>query len=168
MLAHLRRTAPARGPTLGYAPVLPAGTAFALGVVAVFACGNGNGNDEDDNQFRDDVIWCEEAAAHLEQCCPGFDPRQVHCRFYYSHKEGCSSTTTTLTKPAFSIEESKCVHHTSCEALVESGACVRAADAGAPRTTTTTVESGSTSSSGSSPDNRSTRTEPPRRDPICP
>lgn len=143
----------------------PLGAALALVIAAFLACDD---NDkEDDDQFREDVIWCEEAAAHLSECCPKLDVTALGCRFYYSRHEGCGSVTTTSTEPAFTKDESKCMRDTSCSVLVSSGVCERAADAGAARTTTTTTTTSSSSGSGSG--SGSTQTSaPPLRDPVCP
>jgi hypothetical protein len=32
-------------------------------------------------EIREDELRCEEAAARLADCCPGFDPRLVDCYF---------------------------------------------------------------------------------------
>jgi hypothetical protein len=138
---------------------------FALGISAVLACSRDN-DEEDDNQFREDVIWCEEAVAHLEKCCPNFDTTRVACTFYYSYDEGCGTSTTRRTDPAFDKEESRCIRNTTCDALVAQGVCERARDGGAARssiTTTSSSSSGSTSSSSSG----TTETSPPRPQ-VCP
>jgi hypothetical protein len=49
---------------------------IALGAVAV-AC----------NMLPEDLA-CEEAVAHLAECCPQFAPAQFHCEYH----GGCSST----------------------------------------------------------------------------
>jgi hypothetical protein len=120
---------------------------FALGIAAVLACNNNGNTEEDDNQFREDVIWCEDAVARLERCCPNFDARRVECNFYYSYNEGCGTATTRSIQPAYTKEESKCIRERSCEDLVGQGICVRAAEQGAARSSTVTTSS--TSSSGS-------------------
>ncbi len=145
---------------------------FALGVALVLAC-NSNGNDEeDDNQFRDDVIWCEEAIARLERCCPNFDGARVECKFYYSHNEGCGSSETRRTEPAFTKDESRCIHDTTCTALGDTGGCERAARNDAARSSITSVStSSSTSSSGTSgtfSSSGSTSDSSPPRPTVCP
>jgi len=152
-----------------------AGVFFALGVALVLACNNGN-DEEDDNQFREDVIWCEEAVARLERCCPGFDAMKVECRFYYSYNEGCQTATTTRIDPAFTKDESRCIHDTSCDALVAGGVCTRAEQNGAARSSQTSrdLSSSSSSSSGvvggttSSSSGTSGSTSTPPRGLVCP
>ena len=101
-----------------------------LGVVSALACGDPD-IDEDDNQFREDVIVCEEAVARLAKCCPGFEGARVLCNYYYRHDSGggCGTSSTDSVHPALSPPESACVLDKSCEALVESGVCDRAQEA---------------------------------------
>jgi len=108
------------------------GVLVALGVVAVFACKGEDTKDdeEDDNQFREDVIQCEEAVARLEKCCPDFDGSRVLCNYYYSFDTGiCQPTTTQSIQPALNLSESQCVRDTSCDDLVVKNVCRRAQDA---------------------------------------
>ena len=51
--------------------------AIAL-VLPVFACGNTLSSEVDDGDFREDVIECEEAAAHIQECCPGASLPDCH------------------------------------------------------------------------------------------
>jgi hypothetical protein len=84
------------------------------------------GDDEDTNQFRGDVLGCEEALAHLEECCPRFDAAPVLCDYEHSYRTGCGSPTTTDIRPALSRPESTCVREMSCEDLVAKQVCNRA------------------------------------------
>jgi hypothetical protein len=111
---------------------LPTGSIVALGVAAVLACSR-PGHDEDDNQFREDVIWCEEALARLATCCPGFDATRVECNYYFEQDEGCTATTTRQIEPALTTGESRCVRDTDCAVLVSSGVCARAQVAVSPK-----------------------------------
>ncbi len=133
---------------------------LAAVVALILACSNGK-DEQDDDQFREDVIVCEEAVARLEHCCPGFDVRSIECRYRYAHREGCGTTTTERTEPAFTKAESACVRAASCEDLVAKGACTRASDAGAARTTVTV-----TTNDGGTPN--TTTTTPPERAAVCP
>ena len=139
---------------------------FALGVSLILACRPSGASDkeEDDNQFREDVIWCEEAVARLERCCPGFDGAQVECRFYFSYEQGCGDTRSERTEPAFTEDDSRCIHDTACSELVANGVCERAAQNGAARSTVTTASS---SSGGLGADTTTTTGSPPRS-PVCP
>lgn len=96
--------------------------------MAVFACDPGDdGDEEDDNQFREDVIQCEEAIARLERCCPEFDGSRVLCNYYFRHDASvCGPSTTESVQPALSLAESGCVREASCERLVADGVCERA------------------------------------------
>ena len=111
---------------------VPAGVFFALGLLAAFACKSSDTRDdeEDDNQFREDVIQCEEAIARLERCCPDFDPSRVICNYYYSYDtSACGPTTEQSVRPALELGESRCIRDTSCDQLVATGVCGRAQEA---------------------------------------
>jgi hypothetical protein len=80
--------------------------AAALGAVVflVFACGG-----IDDNELN-----CEEALAHLFECCPGFEPRRFQCEV----EETCSSRTPDLYDDA-----STCIRELPCDELRRRGQC---------------------------------------------
>ncbi len=61
------------------------------------------------DELREDVFLCEDAVAHVQQCCP-FNAAQVQCTF----AEGCGSPATT---PQLSIDTARCIIHSSCDAL---------------------------------------------------
>ena len=123
----------------------------------MIACGNTE-HDEDDTQFRGDVIQCEEAVARLERCCGAtFNANVVECRHYYAKDTGCNQTTIDKIDPAFTLDESKCIQDTACDQIVSSNMCARAAAAGAARITkyqsndnTITSSSSTTSTTGGS------------------
>ena len=140
---------------------------FALGVALGLACNSNGYGEEDDNQFREDVIWCEEAIARLEQCCPGFDGAAVQCRYYYSYNEGCGSAETRRVEPAFTKNESRCIHDTACAELVAAGVCTRAAENGAARSSQSSIPT-STSSSSSSGSFGTSGSSAPSRPTVCP
>jgi len=112
----------------------------------------------DDDNFREDVIACEEALGRLASCCPGFDTRAVQCWHYRNERtetgcEGSHSNTSTALDPAISIDSSRCILQTSCEGLRQRGVCERAQHVPTPgswsrRTEDPSPGSGSTSSSG--------------------
>lgn len=137
-----------------------AGVVVSLAVCTLLACGGADGDEHDDNNFRDDVIECEDALAHLEGCCPGFDAKPVLCNFYYDKSTGCASSTTTSVEPAFNVQESACIRDTSCAALVERKVCERAQLA---RAYTRSTSSGSYSSTPSA-----TAAPAARHAPVCP
>jgi hypothetical protein len=75
---------------------------------------------------REDELECEEAVAHLEQCCPALDVRLISCTYDNS---GCGPTY-----PAIAIPEAKCIRHEGCDELVATQVCTRAQeDAGASK-----------------------------------
>jgi len=102
---------------------------MTLVVRALFACKSDDDSDEDDNQWREDVIQCEEAVARLQKCCPGFDASRVLCNYYYSYNSGCGSSETNTTDPALNESESRCVLATTCDDLVAKKICDRAQEA---------------------------------------
>lgn len=73
-------------------------------------------------------LYCENAAARLERCCPGFRAAAQYCTY---SKTGCDypPLEETETRPALSEGDAVCVADASCAALVDGGACARAAAA---------------------------------------
>ena len=118
---------------------VPFGVSFALVLAAIVACGDRD-HDEDNNNFREDVIQCEEALARLDACCPSFDASRVLCNYYYSFDDGCGTATTRSVAPAFNEAESHCILETSCDVLIDKRVCARAQEAKpyASKTTTDT------------------------------
>jgi hypothetical protein len=131
---------------------------FAVGVVAALVVSTllsrrasaSDDDEHDDNNFRPDVIECEDALSRLQSCCPGFDATPVLCNFLFDRSSGCGSTTTNSVEPAFTRKESACIRDTSCDALVVGKVCERAQAARAYSKNTTVSTSSSSSSSGSS------------------
>jgi hypothetical protein len=81
--------------------------------------------------LREDEVQCEEAVAHLEECCPGgFRKPQEYCRYTAG---SCGDTT-----PAMSVAEGKCIQALSCEQIAAANICERAANAGGRRPDTGT------------------------------
>lgn len=105
-----------------------AGVAASLLVCALFACStrNGSGDEHDDNNFRADVIECEDALDRLERCCPGFDATPVLCNYFHQKATGCGTASEDDVRPALSRDESACIRDTSCDALVAKKVCERA------------------------------------------
>jgi hypothetical protein len=79
--------------------------------------------------LRPDEVDCEEAVAHMLDCCPAFDRSAVQCVY----NDVCGISYPDLT-PA----ESECILDESCEELVANKICdrvrTRSADAGDPET----------------------------------
>ncbi len=87
---------------------------------------------DDTSNFRESVFACEEAAAKLDACCPGFDPRAIRCH-YVQRYSGCESAIDEGEHPAFDGAESRCIVAASCDELVARGICERAASAAPDR-----------------------------------
>ncbi len=144
---------------------VPVGAAFGLGLALVIACGNSD-HDEDDTQFRQDVIWCEEAVAKLEQCCGAtFEATNVECRHYYEKDTGCGQTSIERIDPAYTTDESRCLHDTSCDEIRSAGICARATAAGKARVTRYQSDNISSSSATST---TSTSGGSSATGPVCP
>lgn len=74
--------------------------------------------------IREDELRCEESVAHLVECCPGFDAKNINC--YYT--EGCNNTYY----PAITVAESRCILNMDCPAIVSGGICERAQNSQRP------------------------------------
>jgi hypothetical protein len=61
--------------------------------------------------FRSDELLCEEAAAHLDRCCPGFEPAKLNCTFIDGG--GCGEDVP----PMFDEAESRRIRAASCSEL---------------------------------------------------
>jgi hypothetical protein len=72
--------------------------------------------------LRQDEIQCEEAAAHLKNCCPSFNASRVNCKYV----EGCDGSTHP---PLLSVETSQCIRATSCDSVVANNMCAHPEDA---------------------------------------
>jgi hypothetical protein len=121
------------------------------GVVAIlFAC-------SDDYDRSDDmtleVVSCEEAIAHLTECCPGFDPTIQSCkdREWQKEERGCESYSLSQgdVLPELSLDESRCVRELSCADIRGRGICEKVAK-NSERGTTASYERGSGEPSKSS------------------
>jgi hypothetical protein len=83
------------------------GFTVSLFVGVLLACG-----------IRQDEFDCENAVAHLQQCCPGFDASAIDCTY---------SNYCGPVYPALSISQSDCIRGKSCETIRAAGVCERAA-----------------------------------------
>ena len=66
--------------------------------------------------FREDEVQCEETVAHLESCCPNFDPGLVSCEYV----QGCSSAC-----PDLDATESRELRELDCAELRNGDHCER-------------------------------------------
>lgn len=68
--------------------------------------------------FSEGAVLCEESAAHLSRCCPGFAPRFLRCEGP-QFPSGCSSVDVDS-------GEARCLVSRSCAELRDDGTCARA------------------------------------------
>lgn len=142
---------------------IPLGALVGVGVALVIACDNSD-HEEDDTQFRADVIYCEEAVARLEKCCGStFVAQNVECRHYYEKDTGCGSTTIDKVDPAWTVGEATCIHDTTCEQIQKANICQRALQAGRAR-----ITSYRSDDTLNSPTTSSTTSGSAATGPICP
>jgi hypothetical protein len=126
--------------------------ALCAGLTVLFLFGvrkRASGDTSDHNQFREDVLSCEDAVSHLAECCPDFDPHAIACQYSYEEQDepsacpynsggyyeddcnpgagGCSSGVSTVmqTNPDLDVGTSECIRAASCENLVMTGVCTR-------------------------------------------
>lgn len=102
---------------------VPAGALFALGVCTILAC-------DDHDEFRSDVVRCEEAAAALESCCPHGLTSAIKCEYLYEPNSvpnestthdcngpGCGCNSDRLVTPDLSEDVSACILGASCDTV---------------------------------------------------
>jgi hypothetical protein len=63
-------------------------------------------------------LACEQAAVHLQECCPDFDVTRMDC----TQEGGC---TRTRESSAVAFEESECIRASSCEDIAARKVCER-------------------------------------------
>jgi hypothetical protein len=74
---------------------------------------------------RVDELECEEATAHLANCCTGFViPTTGYCT-YFPGSVSCNGSTPEI-QTALSEGESRCIRRASCAQIVSTGICARA------------------------------------------
>ena len=69
--------------------------------------------------FDEKEVDCEDAVAHLKECCTSDAPTHVRCRV---EDHGCDSTTY----PSLTSDEATCILQQSCNAIVKGQMCARA------------------------------------------
>jgi hypothetical protein len=121
---------------------------------------------EDDDNFRPDVIACEEAVEKLVECCPDLPARAIDCRYLHRRDEwsvGCTSSGSydEYSYPALNQTESACIKESSCQALIGARVCERA------RVATPYVDSDKTPSIHGGPPPPDMR-DPQSHPPVCP
>src|SRR5262245_57944536 len=84
-------------------------------VAVTFACVQ-----HDHDNWREDVVACEEAVAHLASCCPGLEPHSLQCLHIHDVYEGCTSSSETKVDPMLDVGESNCILASTCSTLLES------------------------------------------------
>lgn len=65
----------------------------------------------------EDDLQCEEAASHMANCCPGFDPKRL----------GCATIPGCYGDGAYPlpIQTSKCITDMSCDQIVAKSLCTQ-------------------------------------------
>lgn len=87
---------------------------------------------DDFDNFRPDVVFCEDAVGKLGECCPAFAARGVECTYSSETRDsGCDFTTTIDVRPGLDEAESKCILALDCDAIRAAKICDRAANIGA-------------------------------------
>lgn len=86
------------------------GVMAAMLILLLSTCGAG---------FRTDELECDEAVAHLVQCCPNVTADTLQC----VHVDGCE----TATRPELDADQSECIRSRSCAVLRQDGVCDRVA-----------------------------------------
>jgi hypothetical protein len=107
------------------------GFTLALFVGVLLACG-----------IRQDEFDCENAVAHLAECCPGFSPTTIECTY---------SPYCTTTYPEIDIADSDCIRNESCEDLVGTGVCGRVEELPANMASTSAVSASPVCGPGAAP-----------------
>jgi hypothetical protein len=99
-----------------------------LAVIAVALVGSrrASASTVDDDRFRQDVLFCEEALSILSKCCPDFRAGEVPCGYDISDSGSCDFVSTRHETPSFTLDESTCIRAASCEDLAATGVCARA------------------------------------------
>jgi hypothetical protein len=102
---------------------------FWLGAAAlslsITVCGNG---------VNDDEVECEQAVAHLLDCCPNFSADSVNCVNTTNDGPGCLSFLVSVNddvgpppgregQPDLTISESVCIEDMACADVRSSGLC---------------------------------------------
>jgi hypothetical protein len=132
--------------------------------------------------FTQVELYCQEAAAELEQCCPGYDPKRTYCNLGPTPESDDSSsclgttTNTSLMYPTLTLAESTCVIDETCSKLVSTGVCTRAMAQSKPSTLMTTTNADGVGCGGGGPESTTTYQdmevdasfEPPPPKPVCP
>lgn len=70
------------------------------------------------------VFLCEEAFAHLKECCPNFTATALG--YCHADSPGCDGVDSY---PALGVNDSNCIRGMTCDELVSKGICARAASA---------------------------------------
>lgn len=111
---------------------VPIGLTVALGVAIMMACSSGDDDGgTDNNQFRGDVLDCENALSYLQQCCgKSFDPTAVECHHLFEKDEGCGDSKVTKQDPDLNEDESDCILDQSCDAIRKNNVCPRVTNRG--------------------------------------
>lgn len=91
---------------------------WGLGVACLLtlACQSLGGDRE--NNYREDVLLCEEAVATILDCCPDFRPPEDSCEYY--ERVGCNEDSQF---PVISRQQSECLRDLACAQIGKAGGC---------------------------------------------
>lgn len=78
--------------------------------------------DDGDTNFRDDVLLCEEAVTHLQDCCPNLG--EVYAEACEFRRDGCNNGRNV----SLDLRTSRCIRDKECAELVQQGICDRASE----------------------------------------
>ncbi|MEO8877749.1 MAG: hypothetical protein ABI461_19300, partial [Polyangiaceae bacterium] len=89
---------------------------------------HGDDFEKDDQNFRKDVIECENASAHLRSCCPSASSAPDCHYYHYKHTVDCGCESGSYVAEQdddrpLSIDESEAIQNSSCDELVANGDC---------------------------------------------
>lgn len=70
-------------------------------------------------EVREDEFDCEQAVAHLVECCPAVEASNFYCQ----HDYGCDYSRD----PDLTLDDSRCILALDCPGLVAAGVCARVA-----------------------------------------
>jgi hypothetical protein len=92
--------------------------------VGGLACSRDHTEETDDENFREEVIVCEEALAHIESCCPEIMPDTDACHYHHYKYDtvcGCDESGGRYRHedvwPVMKLDHSRAVIATDCSAL---------------------------------------------------
>ena len=97
---------------------------IGLFFVGGFACSRDHEEERDDENFREEVIVCEEALSRIESCCGQILPDSDACQYHHYRYDticGCDESGGAYTHedvwPVLKLEESRSAIASDCSAI---------------------------------------------------